>query len=220
MPGRLEFFFDYVSPFSYLANSQLPGIAQRTGAELVYRPMFLGGVMQATGNQPPATLPARAKYMPRDIQRWVRRYRIEFAPNTNFPMQTLVAMRTAIAAQGAAEGEHCGGRGAGRVRRAELLRRRRAVLRQRPARLRGRGAGRGMTQKGVALVVGAAVCLGSAVARRMVPRGRGRSCSPGRPRACAAACTRRRAAPGPRSSICARSRRSSELASRRRGRRS
>ncbi len=101
MPRRLEFFFDYVSPFSYLANSQLPGIARRTGAELVYRPMFLGGVMQATGNQPPATLPARAKYMPRDIQRWVRRYRMEFAPNPNFPMQTLLAMRTAIAAQDA-----------------------------------------------------------------------------------------------------------------------
>ena len=69
MPRRLEFFFDYVSPFSYLANSQLPALAKRTGAELVYRPILLGGVMQATGNQPPATLPARAKYMPKDIAR-------------------------------------------------------------------------------------------------------------------------------------------------------
>jgi 2-hydroxychromene-2-carboxylate isomerase len=101
MPRRLEFFFDYVSPFSYLANSQLPGIAKRTGSEIAYRPMFLGGVMEATGNQPPATLPARAKYMPKDIQRWVRRYAIEFAPNPHFPMQTLVAMRAALAAQDA-----------------------------------------------------------------------------------------------------------------------
>ncbi len=101
MPRRLEFFFDYVSPFSYLANSQLPGIVRRTGAELVYRAMFLGGVMQATGNQPPATLPARAKYMPKDIRRWVQRYGIEFGPNPHFPMQTLTAMRAALAAQDA-----------------------------------------------------------------------------------------------------------------------
>jgi 2-hydroxychromene-2-carboxylate isomerase len=101
MPRRLEFFFDYVSPFSYLANTQLPAIARRTKAELVYRPFFLGGVMQATGNQPPATLPARAKYMPKDIQRWVRRYGIEFAGNPHFPMQTLTAMRAALAAQDA-----------------------------------------------------------------------------------------------------------------------
>jgi 2-hydroxychromene-2-carboxylate isomerase len=99
MPRRLEFFYDYVSPFSYLANSQLQALAQRTGAELVYRPFFLGGVMQATGNQPPATLPARAKYMPKDIARWVRRYGVPFRFNPNFPMNTLHAMRAALAAQ-------------------------------------------------------------------------------------------------------------------------
>jgi len=99
MPRRLEFFFDYVSPFSYLANSQLPALAKRTGAELVYRPILLGGVMQATGNQPPATLPARAKYMPKDIARWVRRYGVPFGFNTNFPMNTLQAMRAALVAQ-------------------------------------------------------------------------------------------------------------------------
>ena len=89
MPRRLEFFFDCVSPFSYLANSQGAAIAERTGAELVYRPFLLGGVMQATGNQPPATLPARGKYMPKDIGRWVRRYAIPFRFNPSFPMKTL-----------------------------------------------------------------------------------------------------------------------------------
>ena len=42
---RLEYFFDYVSPYSYLADSQVPALVERTGAELVYRPFFLGGVM-------------------------------------------------------------------------------------------------------------------------------------------------------------------------------
>ncbi|HTO08478.1 MAG TPA: 2-hydroxychromene-2-carboxylate isomerase [Myxococcota bacterium] len=101
MPGRLEFFFDYTSPFSYLADTQLPGIARRTGAEIAYRPMFLGGVMHETGNQPPAALPARARYLPTDIGRWVTRYGIEFAFNPHFPLQTLPALRAAYAAQDA-----------------------------------------------------------------------------------------------------------------------
>ena len=96
---QLEFFFDYVSPFSYLANTQVQAIAARTGAELVYRPFLLGGVMQATGNQPPATLPARGRYLPEDIGRWVRRYGIPFTFNPSFPMKTLDAMRAALAAQ-------------------------------------------------------------------------------------------------------------------------
>ena len=49
MSRRLEYFFDYVSPFSYLADSQLPGLAERTGAEILYRPMLLGGVIEKAG---------------------------------------------------------------------------------------------------------------------------------------------------------------------------
>jgi 2-hydroxychromene-2-carboxylate isomerase len=48
---RIEFFYDYGSPFSYLANSVAPGVASEHGAELVYRPMLLGGLLTATGNQ-------------------------------------------------------------------------------------------------------------------------------------------------------------------------
>jgi 2-hydroxychromene-2-carboxylate isomerase len=99
MARRLEYFFDYVSPYSYLANSQLPALVRQTSAELVYRPFLLGGVMQATGNQPPATLPARGKYMPTDIGRWLRRYGLPFAFNPNFPMKTIQVMRAALAAQ-------------------------------------------------------------------------------------------------------------------------
>jgi 2-hydroxychromene-2-carboxylate isomerase len=98
MPRRLEYFFDYVSPFSYLANSQIAALVDSTGAEVAYRPFLLGGVMQATGNQPPATLPARAKYMPQDIARWLRRYGLEFNFNPHFPMKTITALRGALAA--------------------------------------------------------------------------------------------------------------------------
>ncbi len=46
--SRLEFFFDYGSPYSYLADTQLPGLRERTGCEIVYRPILLGGVFKAT----------------------------------------------------------------------------------------------------------------------------------------------------------------------------
>ncbi len=98
MSRRVEYFFDYVSPFSYLADSQVPELIKRTGAELVYRPFFLGGVMQASGNKPPATVPAKGKYMFADIARWSGRYQLEIKFNPHFPVNTVKAMRGALVA--------------------------------------------------------------------------------------------------------------------------
>ena len=76
MAGRLEFFYDYGSPYSYLADSQLAGVAARTGAEIVYRPMLLGGVFKATGNRSPAeeTVENKRAYGGIEMRRWVARY--------------------------------------------------------------------------------------------------------------------------------------------------
>ena len=97
---RVEYFFDYVSPFAYLADTQLPALAQRTGAEIVHRPFFLGGVMQATKNSPPITVPNKGRYMFVEIQRWAKRYGVPANPNPHFPVNTLTAMRVAVAALG------------------------------------------------------------------------------------------------------------------------
>jgi 2-hydroxychromene-2-carboxylate isomerase len=96
----VEFFFDYGSPFSYLANSQLPGIAARTGASIVYRPMLLGAVLKATGNSSPMAVPAKGRYMSRDLERWAKRYGVAFQRNP-FPFlgNTLRLMRGAVASQ-------------------------------------------------------------------------------------------------------------------------
>ena len=69
MAKTLEFFFDYGSPTSYLAHVQLAGIAERTGAAVVCRPMLLGGVFKATGNQTPVAIPAKGAYMLADMTR-------------------------------------------------------------------------------------------------------------------------------------------------------
>jgi len=100
MPRDVEFFFDYGSPFSYLADTQLAGIGGRTGAAIVHRPMLLGAVLKATANASPMTVPAKGRYMARELERWARRYGVPFQANP-FPFlgNTLRLMRGAVASQ-------------------------------------------------------------------------------------------------------------------------
>ncbi len=97
---RAEFFFDFGSPASYLAYTQMDGIAKRTGAEIVWRPMLLGGVFKATGNASPAMVPAKGKWMNADLARFAKRYDVDFNRNPFFPVNTLAMMRGAAAFEG------------------------------------------------------------------------------------------------------------------------
>ena len=95
----IEFFFDFGSPTTYLAHTQLPRIARETGATLVYRPMLLGGVFKATGNASPVTVPAKGRWMGQDIARWALRWGVPFNFNPHFPINTLTLMRGAAGLQ-------------------------------------------------------------------------------------------------------------------------
>jgi 2-hydroxychromene-2-carboxylate isomerase len=99
MSKRVEFFFDVGSPTTYLAWTQLPALCAQAGAELVYRPMLLGAVFQATGNASPAAVPAKGRYMNDDMVRFARRYGVPLAMNPHFPINTLTLMRGAAGAQ-------------------------------------------------------------------------------------------------------------------------
>ena len=95
----VEFFFDFGSPASYLAWTQLPAICRAADATLVYRPMLLGGVFQATGNASPITVPAKGKYMLTDLARFAQRYGVPMRFNPHFPINTLALMRAAVGVQ-------------------------------------------------------------------------------------------------------------------------
>ena len=99
MSKTVEFFFDLGSPASYLAHTQLPDLCRETGATLVYRPMLLGGVFQATGNASPAMIPAKGRYMIRDLARFAERYGVPMRFNPHFPINTLTLMRLLVALQ-------------------------------------------------------------------------------------------------------------------------
>jgi 2-hydroxychromene-2-carboxylate isomerase len=99
MAREVEFFFDYGSPFSYLADSQLGGLAERTGARVLYRPMLLGGVFKETGNSSPIAIEAKRRYLMADLERWARHYGVAPLRNPYFPINTIRLMRGACAAE-------------------------------------------------------------------------------------------------------------------------
>jgi 2-hydroxychromene-2-carboxylate isomerase len=101
MAKQVEFFFDYGSPFSYLADTQIAGLLKRTGAQIIYKPMLLGGVFKATGNASPITIPAKDKYMSADLPMWAAYYGVPMKMNPFFPINTIRIMRCAVAAQSA-----------------------------------------------------------------------------------------------------------------------
>ncbi len=94
-----EFWFDFGSSASYLAWTQLSALEAASGASAVLKPMLLGGVFQATGNQSPVNIPAKGRYLFADFDRFAKRYGVAFTRNPHFPINTLLLMRGAIALQ-------------------------------------------------------------------------------------------------------------------------
>lgn len=79
----IDLYIDLISPYCYLAHTQLPGIADRFGAELVYRPMHIATAKIAAGNFGPSNMEVPSKFaaLRRDLERWATRYNVPF----NFP---------------------------------------------------------------------------------------------------------------------------------------
>lgn len=101
MSGRfgVEFLFDIGSAYSYLAATQLAGFSHRTGAAFQLRPILLGAVFKATGNDMPARIPAKAKWLNQDVTRWARYYEVPYRLPSRFPLNTLRTQRALAAVE-------------------------------------------------------------------------------------------------------------------------
>ena len=99
MNHTVEFIFDFGSPTAYLAYTQLPNIASQRKIEILWTPILLGGVHKASGNQSPAFVPAKGKWMRNDIAKWARKYGVAFKANPYFPINTISLMRAAVGIQ-------------------------------------------------------------------------------------------------------------------------
>jgi 2-hydroxychromene-2-carboxylate isomerase len=102
-PPHLEFFYDVGSPWTYLAFHRIEEVAEDAGAELVWRPILVGGVFNAVN---PGVYAARANanrlrwdHMAKDLADWARFYglRITWPPSV-FPLNSVAAMRGVLAA--------------------------------------------------------------------------------------------------------------------------
>lgn len=105
MLKTVEFLFDVGSPYTYLAYHRLPKLAQIHGAGIVWTPVLLGGIFQATGNKSPAEVPAKGQHLNVDLQRWAHAYGVEIQMNPDFPINTLPLMRGAVAMQSRSDEE-------------------------------------------------------------------------------------------------------------------
>jgi 2-hydroxychromene-2-carboxylate isomerase len=99
MTKSVEFFFDYGSPASHLAFFELRKIARAADAEIVWRPILLGGVFKAINSHSPVEIAPKGRWMMWDLANYARRYGVPFVHNPHFVINTLPIMRGAMVAE-------------------------------------------------------------------------------------------------------------------------
>jgi 2-hydroxychromene-2-carboxylate isomerase len=101
--ARLEFFFDCSSPWTYLAFSRLPALLERTNAQIVWRPILVGGVFNAVNASVYESRanpePRKASYYGKDLADWAAFCGIRIGKPPVFPVRAVSAMRGVLAAE-------------------------------------------------------------------------------------------------------------------------
>ena len=101
---KVDFYFDFASPNAYLSHKVIKSIKERTGAEINYIPVLLGGIFKATNNKPPMEqffgVKNKNEFQNLEIERFIDRHGLhEFKMNPHFPVISLQIIRGAIAAE-------------------------------------------------------------------------------------------------------------------------
>ncbi len=89
--GMIDFYFDFMSPFAYLAQKRLPELAARYGYGIVYKPFDLPSAKKAAGNFGPSNreVPAKLRYLTADMNRWAARYGVPLKFPSSFASQRM-----------------------------------------------------------------------------------------------------------------------------------
>jgi len=99
MTKKFDFYFDFGSPYSYLAHKQIRKLEKENLVEVRYMPILLGAILKMTGVKPNADVPIKGRYMIKDCKLWAEKNKIEFKFNTFFPIMTLNLMRGVLLAE-------------------------------------------------------------------------------------------------------------------------
>lgn len=93
MANPIDFYFDFSSPYGYLASARIDELAARHGRDVTWRPILLGAVFKITGGQPLPTIPLKGSYAVHDIARTARRLKVPFKLPSRFPVATTAPSR-------------------------------------------------------------------------------------------------------------------------------
>ena len=99
MPTPIEFYFDFSSPYSYLASEQIEALAARYGRTVDYKPTLLGAVFRVSGQRPLTDIPIKGEYSRRDFARSARFAKVDFRMPEPFPVATVQAARACLVLQ-------------------------------------------------------------------------------------------------------------------------
>ena len=99
MIKAFEFYFDFASPYSFLAHKQIGKIEKENSIKMKYMPIFLGDLLNLAGIKANVDIPIKAKYMIKDCKLWAEKYNITFKFNNYFPIKTLNLMRCTLVAE-------------------------------------------------------------------------------------------------------------------------
>jgi 2-hydroxychromene-2-carboxylate isomerase len=103
MKAALDFYFDFSSPYGYLASQKIEALAAKHGRGVTWRPMLLGAAFKATGAAPLPSIPLKGEYAKRDFLRSARFHDVPFRIPDQFPISTLHAGRAFYAAADSAQ---------------------------------------------------------------------------------------------------------------------
>lgn len=93
MANPLEFYFDFSSPYSYLASEAIEPLAARYGRRVDYMPLLLGAAFRISGSKPLTDIPLKGEYSKRDFARSARFAGVPFVLPDPFPISTVGAAR-------------------------------------------------------------------------------------------------------------------------------
>ena len=99
MIKSFDFYFDFVSPYSFLAHKEIIKIEKKNSVKIRYKPILLGGLHNLHGIKAPAFIPAKAKHMIRDCKLIAEKNKIKFKFNSYFPIRSLNLMRGVLVAE-------------------------------------------------------------------------------------------------------------------------
>jgi 2-hydroxychromene-2-carboxylate isomerase len=93
MSAPIDFYFDFSSPYGYLASTRIDAIAAKYGRDVNWRPILLGAVFKVTGGQPLPMMPLKGDYARRDFVRSASFHGIPYRQPTDFPISTQAPAR-------------------------------------------------------------------------------------------------------------------------------